>query len=88
MWVLIIFLCYRSNQLSRQANMMSDFCYTNPTIVPGEELSRRGYSMYNGTDHTSGDGFGTKKDYGVYQEARSKFWRSIVGTHRDLVHVL
>ncbi|XP_043283511.1 uncharacterized protein [Venturia canescens] len=62
-----------SNQLSRQANMMADFCYTNPTIVPGEELSRRGFSMYRGVDHSS-NMFGLQKqDYTVYQEGRSKF---------------
>ncbi|XP_033211065.1 uncharacterized protein LOC117169066 [Belonocnema kinseyi] len=64
-----------SNQLSRQANMMADFCYTNPTIVPGEELSRRGFSMYNGNEHFSED-FASKSKYtgGIYQlESRSKF---------------
>ncbi|EFN79347.1 hypothetical protein EAI_09833 [Harpegnathos saltator] len=40
-----------SNQLNRQTNMMADFCYTNPTIVPGELLSRRGFSMYSGADN-------------------------------------
>lgn len=64
-----------SNQLNRQVNMMSDFCYTNPTIVPGEELARRGFSMYSGADHFSED-FSTKNKYtsGMYmQENRSKF---------------
>ncbi|XP_017753715.1 PREDICTED: uncharacterized protein LOC108546241 [Eufriesea mexicana] len=63
-----------SNQLNRQTNMMADFCYTNPTIVPGELLSRRGFSMYSGSDNFNDD-FGTKKDYhyGSYHEARSKF---------------
>ncbi|XP_012277982.1 uncharacterized protein LOC105698368 [Orussus abietinus] len=62
-----------SNQLRRQTNMMAEFCYTNPTIVPGEELSRRGFSMYSGSERMNGDNPGAKKEYGVYQEARSKF---------------
>lgn len=65
----------RSNQLNRQTSMMADFCYTNPTIVPGELLSRRGFSMYSGSDNF-GEDFGMKnKDvsYGTYHEARSKF---------------
>lgn len=64
-----------SNQLNKQTNMMADFCYTNPTIVPGELLSRRGFSMYSGSD-TYNDDYGTKRDcqYGTYYEARSKFW--------------
>ncbi|XP_034172279.1 uncharacterized protein LOC117600663 isoform X3 [Osmia lignaria lignaria] len=63
-----------SNQLNRQTSMMADFCYTNPTIVPGELLSRRGFSMYSGSENFNDD-FGTKKDYhyGTYHEARSKF---------------
>ncbi|KAL7295490.1 hypothetical protein TKK_0011139 [Trichogramma kaykai] len=40
----------RSNQISRQTHMMADFCYTNPMIIPGEELARRGFSMYNGAE--------------------------------------
>ncbi|XP_029050867.1 uncharacterized protein LOC114879778 isoform X1 [Osmia bicornis bicornis] len=65
---------FRSNQLNRQTSMMADFCYTNPTIVPGELLSRRGFSMYSGSENFNDD-FGTKKDYhyGTYHEARSKF---------------
>ncbi|CAL1673396.1 unnamed protein product [Lasius platythorax] len=61
----------RSNQLDKQTNMMADFCYTNPTIVPGELLSRRGFSMYSGAD----EDFGKNKNvhYGTYHEARSKF---------------
>lgn len=53
--------------------MMADFCYTNPTIVPGELLSRRGFSMYSGT---TDEDFGKNKNahYGTYYEARSKFW--------------
>lgn len=65
----------RSNQLNRQTNMMADFCYTNPTIVPGELLSRRGFSMYSGSD-SYGDDFAAKNrdmPYGTYHEARSKF---------------
>ncbi|KAL6267646.1 uncharacterized protein LOC105427571 isoform X1 [Pogonomyrmex barbatus] len=63
-----------SNQLNKQTNMMADFCYTNPTIVPGELLSRRGFSMYSGTDIFDED-FGKNKNvhYGTYHEARSKF---------------
>ncbi|XP_018396391.1 PREDICTED: uncharacterized protein LOC108774721 isoform X5 [Cyphomyrmex costatus] len=63
-----------SNQLNRQTNMMADFCYTNPTIVPGELLSRRGFSMYSGADNFDDD-FGKNKNvhYGTYHEARSKF---------------
>lgn len=63
-----------SNQLNRQTNMMADFCYTNPTIVPGELLSRRGFSMYSGADNFDED-FGKNKNvhYGTYNEARSKF---------------
>ncbi|XP_076245410.1 uncharacterized protein LOC143185959 isoform X1 [Calliopsis andreniformis] len=64
-----------SNQLNRQASMMADFCYTNPTIVPGELLSRRGFSMYSGSDAFNED-YGVKnKDcqFGTYHEARSKF---------------
>lgn len=55
--------------------MMADFCYTNPTIVPGELLSRRGFSMYNGADNFD-DEFGKNKNvqYGTYHEAQSKFW--------------
>lgn len=61
-----------SNQLNRQTNMMADFCYTNPTIVPGELLSRRGFSMYSGA---TDEDFGKNKNvhYGTYHEARSKF---------------
>ena len=57
--------------------MMSDFCYTNPTIVPGEELSRRGYSMYSGSDNFVND-YGlnfngrNNKYLGTYDN-RSKF---------------
>lgn len=61
-----------SNQLNRQTNMMADFCYTNPTIVPGELLSRRGFSMYSGTDFDEDLGK-NKNHYGTYHEARSKF---------------
>ncbi|KAL6432298.1 hypothetical protein ACFW04_006737 [Cataglyphis niger] len=63
-----------SNQLNRQTSMMADFCYTNPTIVPGELLSRRGFSMYSGADNFDED-FGKNKNihYGTYNEARSKF---------------
>ncbi|XP_076178519.1 uncharacterized protein LOC143152370 isoform X2 [Ptiloglossa arizonensis] len=63
-----------SNQLNRQTNMMSDFCYTNPTIVPGELLSRRGFSMYSGTESFN-DNYATKakEHYGTYQEAQSRF---------------
>lgn len=55
--------------------MMADFCYTNPTIVPGELLSRRGFSMYSGADNFDDD-FGKNKNvpYEMYHEARSKFW--------------
>ena len=54
--------------------MMADFCYTNPTIVPGELLSRRGFSMYSGADNFDDD-FGKNKNAhcGTYHEARSKF---------------
>ncbi|XP_076622287.1 uncharacterized protein LOC143342375 [Colletes latitarsis] len=63
-----------SNQLNRQSSMMADFCYTNPTIVPGELLSRRGFSMYSGSENFN-DNYETKNkgNYGTYQEARSKF---------------
>ena len=64
-----------SNQLNRQTSMMADFCYTNPTIVPGELLSRRGFSMYSGSDNFNDD-YGAKNkeyQYGTYHEARSKF---------------
>ncbi|XP_032680177.1 uncharacterized protein LOC116848331 [Odontomachus brunneus] len=64
-----------SNQLNRQTNMMADFCYTNPTIVPGELLSRRGFSMYSGTNNFDEE-LGKNKNsiqYGTYHEARSKF---------------
>lgn len=69
---------FRSNQLNRQTNMMADFCYTNPTIVPGELLSRRGFSMYSGADNFDED-FGKNKSVhcGTYHEARSKFWSKI-----------
>ncbi|XP_003427295.1 uncharacterized protein LOC100679195 [Nasonia vitripennis] len=62
-----------SNQLGRQANMMAEFCYTNPTIVPGEELSRRGFSMYSGSDNLI-DEYGIRSKYsGPNHETRSKF---------------
>ncbi|XP_012534368.1 uncharacterized protein LOC105835526 [Monomorium pharaonis] len=63
-----------SNQLNKQTSMMADFCYTNPTIVPGELLSRRGFSMYSGADNFDDD-FGKNRNghYGTYHEARSKF---------------
>ncbi|XP_015430148.1 PREDICTED: uncharacterized protein LOC107186724 [Dufourea novaeangliae] len=63
-----------SNQLNRQTSMMAEFCYTNPTIVPGELLSRRGFSMYSGSENINDD-YGTKsKDYyGTYNESRSRF---------------
>ncbi|KZC04165.1 hypothetical protein WN55_02054, partial [Dufourea novaeangliae] len=62
------------NQLNRQTSMMAEFCYTNPTIVPGELLSRRGFSMYSGSENINDD-YGTKsKDYyGTYNESRSRF---------------
>lgn len=65
----------RSNQLARQKEMMADFCYTNPTIVPGEELSRRGFSMYSGSNHhyTSDEIDVHGKDYTHQEEGRSKF---------------
>ncbi|XP_033340133.1 uncharacterized protein LOC117228469 [Megalopta genalis] len=63
-----------SNQLNRQTSMMADFCYTNPTIVPGELLSRRGFSMYSGSENFNDDyGIKSKQQYGTYHEARSKF---------------
>ncbi|XP_011862307.1 PREDICTED: uncharacterized protein LOC105558949 isoform X1 [Vollenhovia emeryi] len=62
-----------SNQLNRQSSMMADFCYTNPTIVPGELLSRRGFSMYSGADNFDEDFGKNKIPYGTYHEARSKF---------------
>ncbi|XP_011494074.1 PREDICTED: uncharacterized protein LOC105359238 isoform X3 [Ceratosolen solmsi marchali] len=63
-----------SNQLGRQANMMAEFCYTNPTIVPGEELSRRGFSMYSGSDNFIDDyGIRSNKYAGPHHETRSKF---------------
>lgn len=62
-----------SNQLNRQTNMMADFCYTNPTIVPGELLSRRGFSMYSGSDNFDEDFGKSRNQYGTYHEARSKF---------------
>ncbi|XP_076297879.1 uncharacterized protein LOC143217457 [Lasioglossum baleicum] len=63
-----------SNQLNRQTSMMADFCYTNPTIVPGELLSRRGFSMYSGSENFNDDyGIKNKEHYGTYHEARSKF---------------
>ncbi|XP_076221278.1 uncharacterized protein LOC116433184 [Nomia melanderi] len=63
-----------SNQLNRQTSMMADFCYTNPTIVPGELLSRRGFSMYSGSENFNDDyGMKNKDQYGTYHEARSKF---------------
>jgi len=58
---------------------MADFCYTNPTIVPGELLSRRGFSMYSGVDNFDEDFGKNKNHYGTYQEARSKFWRTEIG---------
>nr|XP_046489925.1 uncharacterized protein LOC124222720 [Neodiprion pinetum] len=66
----------KSNQLARQKEMMADFCYTNPTIVPGEELSRRGFSMYSGSNHFTSDEIDTHhhaKDYSNHDESRSKF---------------
>ncbi|XP_011346163.1 uncharacterized protein LOC105284399 isoform X2 [Ooceraea biroi] len=62
-----------SNQLNTQTNMMADFCYTNPTIVPGELLSRRGFSMYSGADNFDEEFGKNKNHYGTYHEARSKF---------------
>ncbi|KAK9304831.1 hypothetical protein QLX08_003903 [Tetragonisca angustula] len=60
------------NQLHKQT-MIADYCYTNPTIVPGELLSRRGFSMYSGSDNIDDD-YRTKRDHsGSYLEARSKF---------------
>jgi len=54
--------------------MMSEFCYTNPTIVPGEELSRRGFSMYSGSDNFMDDyGVRSHKFNGHNFETRSKF---------------
>ncbi|XP_054006821.1 uncharacterized protein LOC128891394 [Hylaeus anthracinus] len=64
----------KSNQLNRQSSMMADFCYTNPTIVPGELLSRRGFSMYSGSEAFNENYTTKSKDhYGTYQEGRSKF---------------
>ncbi|XP_011162563.1 uncharacterized protein LOC105197749 isoform X2 [Solenopsis invicta] len=77
LFVLVIVLFVKVNRLAQdgQTNMMADFCYTNPTIVPGELLSRRGFSMYSGTDNFDDD-FGKNKNGhygGTYHEARSKF---------------
>lgn len=53
--------------------MIADYCYTNPTIVPGELLSRRGFSMYSGSENIDDD-YRMKRDQaGTYLEARSKF---------------
>ncbi|XP_014219465.1 uncharacterized protein LOC106647534 [Copidosoma floridanum] len=57
-----------SNQLGRQTRMMDDFCYTNPSIVPGEELSRRGFSMYSGSES-----FNDKNTWRARDESRHKF---------------
>jgi hypothetical protein len=71
MWYTLFF---SSNQLGRQANMMAEFCYTNPTIVPGEELSRRGFSMYSGSDNFIDEyGIRSNKYAGPHHENRSKF---------------
>ncbi|XP_066588605.1 uncharacterized protein [Prorops nasuta] len=60
-----------SNQLNTQTNMMSEFCYSNPEIIPGEELSRRGFSMYSGTDNFVEEV--EVKNAQRYSESRSKF---------------
>ena len=56
---------------------MAEFCYTNPTIVPGEELSRRGFSMYSGSDNIM-DEYGVRgnkySNTSPHHETRSKFW--------------
>ncbi|XP_066588606.1 uncharacterized protein [Prorops nasuta] len=76
--ILIICLFYKlrssvdeSNQLNTQTNMMSEFCYSNPEIIPGEELSRRGFSMYSGTDNFVEEV--EVKNAQRYSESRSKF---------------
>lgn len=80
---------FRSNQLNTQTNMMADFCYTNPTIVPGELLSRRGFSMYSGADNFDND-FGKNKNghCGMYHEARSKFWSKFKSEMSDFVSLV
>lgn len=68
---------FRSNQLNKQTSVVTDFCYTNPAIVPGELLSRRGFSMYSGVDNNYDDDYNKNNrgtQYGTYYEARSKFW--------------
>ncbi|XP_076245411.1 uncharacterized protein LOC143185959 isoform X2 [Calliopsis andreniformis] len=73
--VCVLFVKVKRLAADGQASMMADFCYTNPTIVPGELLSRRGFSMYSGSDAFNED-YGVKnKDcqFGTYHEARSKF---------------
>ncbi|XP_011687278.1 PREDICTED: uncharacterized protein LOC105449657 isoform X2 [Wasmannia auropunctata] len=75
LFALVAVLFVKVNRLAEdgQANMMADFCYTNPTIVPGELLSRRGFSMYSGTDFDEDFGKSKNVPYGTYHEARSKF---------------
>lgn len=56
--------------------MMTDFCYTNPMIVPGEELSRRGFSIYRGNDPMLSNQTPSplkNNNYAMFNESRSKF---------------
>ncbi|XP_034939404.1 uncharacterized protein [Chelonus insularis] len=66
---------YRSNQTTFRQDSIGDFCYTNPMIVPGEELSRRGYSMYRAESSPTIPTVSLKHitdEYGTY-ESRSRF---------------
>ncbi|XP_043605312.1 uncharacterized protein LOC122577792 [Bombus pyrosoma] len=80
LFVLVFVLFVKVNRLSKDGfnhpnrqNMIADYCYTNPTIVPGELLSRRGFSMYSGSENIDDD-YRMKRDQaGTYLEARSKF---------------
>lgn len=52
--------------ISRKLKMSpnKDFAFTNPGLTPDEELSRRGYSMYQASDDDIESGRGTER-YGL-----------------------
>ncbi|XP_008554041.1 uncharacterized protein LOC103575851 [Microplitis demolitor] len=75
---LIIVLFIKVNDLSRNRNgtnrdLDTDFCYSNPAIVPGEELSRRGYSIYRAPENPIISQSNIKNKYGNSRESLSRF---------------
>ncbi|XP_074114954.1 uncharacterized protein LOC141537713 [Cotesia typhae] len=75
--ILIIVLFTKINKLSRDRDdwnreLDSEFCYSNPAIVPGEELSRRGYSMYRAFENSQAKN-NFNNNFSNSRESQSRF---------------